>query len=1247
MNNRIFVEAKPEYQTKATLLFDELTRVLDVTTLKSVRVIALYDLFKFEDELSADTIKNVLHTELIETVLDEEVLFKELEAHPSICIESLPGQYDQRADSLQETLYLEGASREAKLSTATLYLFNEDLSDEDLKTIQNYLFNPIDTRLKDPKKLVNPMRYVDSREPEAVPSVKDFIHMTRSKLIEYRLHGGLAMELADLEFIQKYFRDVEKRNPTETEILVLDTYWSDHCRHTTFETALTSITFEKSQFQEQIQEAYDTYRALREKTNRLEKPETLMDMGTIFGRYQRQTGELADMEVSDEVNACSVKIDVDVDGKIEPWLLMFKNETHNHPTEIEPFGGASTCVGGAIRDPLSGRAFVYQAMRITGAADILQPVNETLENKLPQRKITLDAARGNSSYGNQIGSTTAFVKEFFHPGFAAKRMELGAVVGAVPENQVVRENPIPGDIVIMLGGKTGRDGVGGATGSSQVQTASSIETAGSEVQKGSPVEERKIVRLFRKPEVTKLIKKSNDFGAGGVSVAIGELADGVDVNLDVVPTKYAGLNGTELAISESQERMAVVVAASDADAFIQYCEEESIEAVKVAEVTELPRLVIRWKGQKVVDIAREFLDTNGIRKENEAVIVDSDLPSPLLLRTVVDDNEKTWVSLMKQYAHASQKGLQSKFDFSLGRSTVLAPYGGKYQMTQAESSVQKIQTMSGETNTVSIIAHGYNPYIGEWSPFHGASYAVIESVARIVATGADWTRVRLTFQEYFERLDNIPEKFGRPVAALLGSIQAQKMFNLPSIGGKDSMSGTFNDIDVPPTLVSFAVTSSQVDRILSPEFKASGEYIYLLPVAECATNTINYVEILRNFETFESVRNEYGITAASSVRQGGVAEVLATMSFGNRIGISLENIDSRDLFRPQYGAFVITTKKPLPESDRYINIGTTRSEYHVEYQDKVILGSTLEAAYTGKFESVFGDVNSIVYSKEDQSLETVKDETVNGAKLADTARVFIPVFPGTHSEYDSAKAFEKAGAEVVVKPFRMLTEAMIEESIDEMVAELEKANIFMLASGFISTDEPMNAGIATTILENAKVKQAVTEFIARGGLILGLNGGMSALVNTGLLPFGEYKKAGLTMALNQGGELISALRQMKIVNRASAWLNTVKAGDLYTVPFATQYGRLTGDQALIETLIANGQVVSQWVDGKGNAIDSEEANISGSTHNIDGLISPNGQILGLMGNVDRYESGLFINIAGNKALPIFESAVQFVTGQFN
>ncbi|WP_061866174.1 phosphoribosylformylglycinamidine synthase, partial [Streptococcus oralis] len=880
MDKRIFVEKKADFQVKSESLVRELQHNLGLSTLKSIRIVQVYDVFDLAEDLFAPAEKHIFSEQVTDHVLDEAAVQADLANYAFFAIESLPGQFDQRAASSQEALLLLGSSSDVTVNTAQLYLVNKDIDATELEAVKNYLLNPVDSRFKDITTGIAKQEFSES--DKTIPKLTFFESYTAEDFARYKAEQGMAMEVDDLLFIQDYFKSIG-RVPTETELKVLDTYWSDHCRHTTFETELKQIDFSASKFQKQLQATYDKYIAMREELGRSEKPQTLMDMATIFGRYERANGRLDDMEVSDEINACSVEIEVDVDGVKEPWLLMFKNETHNHPTEIEPFGGAATCIGGAIRDPLSGRSYVYQAMRISGAGDITAPISETRAGKLPQQVISKTAAHGYSSYGNQIGLATTYVREYFHPGFVAKRMELGAVVGAAPKGNVVREKPEAGDVIILLGGKTGRDGVGGATGSSKVQTVESVENAGAEVQKGNAIEERKIQRLFRNGDVTRLIKKSNDFGAGGVCVAIGELADGLEIDLNKVPLKYQGLNGTEIAISESQERMAVVVRPEDVDTFVAECNKENIDAVVVATVTEKPNLVMHWNGETIVDLERRFLDTNGVRVVVDAKVVDKDVKLPEERQTSADTLEADTLAVLSDLNHASQKGLQTIFDCSVGRSTVNHPLGGRYQLTPTEASVQKLPVQHGVTHTASVMAQGFNPYVAEWSPYHGAAYAVIEATARLVAAGANWSKARFSYQEYFERMDKQAERFGQPVAALLGSIEAQIQLGLPSIGGKDSMSGTFEELTVPPTLVAFGVTTADSRKVLSPEFKTASENIYYIP-GQALSAEIDFDLIKSNFAKFEGIQKAHKVTSASAVKYGGVLESLALATFGNHIG---------------------------------------------------------------------------------------------------------------------------------------------------------------------------------------------------------------------------------------------------------------------------------------------------------------------------------------------------------------------------
>ncbi|VRH50178.1 phosphoribosylformylglycinamidine synthase II (FGAM synthetase) [Streptococcus pneumoniae] len=905
MDKRIFVEKKADFQVKSESLVRELQHNLGLSSLKSIRIVQVYDVFDLAEDLFAPAEKHIFSEQVTDHVLDEVSVQADLANYAFFAIESLPGQFDQRAASSQEALLLLGSSSDVTVNTAQLYLVNKDIDVTELEAVKNYLLNPVDSRFKDITTGIAKQEFSES--DKTIPKLTFFESYTAEDFARYKAEQGMAMEVDDLLFIQDYFKSIG-RVPTETELKVLDTYWSDHCRHTTFETELKHIDFSASKFQKQLQSTYDKYIAMREELGRSEKPQTLMDMATIFGRYERANGRLDDMEVSDEINACSVEIEVDVDGVKEPWLLMFKNETHNHPTEIEPFGGAATCIGGAIRDPLSGRSYVYQAMRISGAGDITAPISETRAGKLPQQVISKTAAHGYSSYGNQIGLATTYVREYFHPGFVAKRMELGAVVGAAPKGNVVREKPEAGDVIILLGGKTGRDGVGGATGSSKVQTVESVETAGAEVQKGNAIEERKIQRLFRNGNVTRLIKKSNDFGAGGVCVAIGELADGLEIDLNKVPLKYQGLNGTEIAISESQERMAVVVRPEDVDAFVAECNKENIDAVVVATVTEKPNLVMNWNGETIVDLERRFLDTNGVRVVVDAKVVDKDVKLPEERQTSAETLESDTLTVLSDLNHASQKGLQTVFDCSVGRSTVNHPLGGRYQLTPTEASVQKLPVQHGVTHTASVIAQGFNSYVAEWSPYHGAAYAVIEATARLVAAGANWSKARFSYQEYFERMDKQAERFGQPVAALLGSIEAQIQLGLPSIGGKDSMSGTFEELTVPPTLVAFGVTTADSRKVLSPEFKAVGENIYYIP-GQALSAEIDFDLIKKNFAQFEASQADHKVTSASAVKYGGVVESLALATFGNYIGAEVTLPELKTALTAQLGGFVFTSPR--------------------------------------------------------------------------------------------------------------------------------------------------------------------------------------------------------------------------------------------------------------------------------------------------------------------------------------------------
>lgn len=1241
MDKRIFVEKKADFRVKSHSLVKELKHNLQLKTLNDLRIVQVYDVFNLAEDLFARAEKHIFSEQVTDTVLDEAAVKADLEKYAFFAIESLPGQFDQRAASSQEALLLLGSSNDVTVNTAQLYLVNKDIDANELEAVKNYLLNPVDSRFKDIT--VGIAKQDFSESDKTIPSLDFFETYTAEDFAKYKAEQGLAMEVDDLLFIQDYFKSIG-RVPTETELKVLDTYWSDHCRHTTFETELKNIDFSASKFEKQLQATYDKYIAMRDELGRTEKPQTLMDMATIFGRYERANGRLDDMEVSDEINACSVEIEVDVDGVKEPWLLMFKNETHNHPTEIEPFGGAATCIGGAIRDPLSGRSYVYQAMRISGAGDITTPIAETRAGKLPQQVISKTAAHGYSSYGNQIGLATTYVREYFHPGFVAKRMELGAVVGAAPKENVVREKPEAGDVIILLGGKTGRDGVGGATGSSKVQTVESVETAGAEVQKGNAIEERKIQRLFRNGEVTRLIKKSNDFGAGGVCVAIGELADGLEIDLDKVPLKYQGLNGTEIAISESQERMAVVVRPEDVDAFVAECNKENIDAVVVATVTEKPNLVMHWNGETIVDLERRFLDTNGVRVVVDAKVVDKDVKLPEERQTSAETLEADTLEVLADLNHASQKGLQTIFDSSVGRSTVNHPLGGRYQITPTEASVQKLPVQHGVTTTASVMAQGFNPYVAEWSPYHGAAYAVIEATARLVAAGANWSKARFSYQEYFERMDKQAERFGQPVSALLGSIEAQIQLGLPSIGGKDSMSGTFEELTVPPTLVAFGVTTADSRKVLSPEFKAAGENIYYIP-GQALAQEIDFDLIKSNFAKFEAIQADYKVTSASAVKYGGVVEALALATFGNHIGatVTLENLETA--LTAQLGGFVFTSPE---EISGVAKIGQTAADFTLTVNGVTLDGHKLDSAFQGKLEEIYP--TEFAQATELEEVPTVASDAVIKAKeTVETPVVYIPVFPGTNSEYDSAKAFEKEGAKVNLVPFVTLNEEAIVKSVDTMVDNVEKANIIFFAGGFSAADEPDgSAKFIVNILLNEKVRAAIDRFIERGGLIIGICNGFQALVKSGLLPYGNFEDASSTsptLFYNDANQHVAKMVETRIANTNSPWLAGVKVGDIHAIPVSHGEGKFVVTAEEFAELRDNGQIFTQYVDFEGKPSMDSKYNPNGSVNAIEGITSKNGQIIGKMGHSERFEDGLFQNIPGSKDQHLFASAVKYFTGK--
>lgn len=1237
MNKRIFVEKKENFQTTPENTLKALQKDLKIESLKDLRMIQVYDVLNVDEE----SLTKACQTLFMEIATDN--LYEEftLEGLNYFVIEALPGQFDQRADSARSGLLLLGASSEVEVKSSIIYVINNEVSESDKKRITDYLVNPLENQLKDMSLPIDTSLDISIKPVE---TVEGFIKMDQKALTKFHQEQNLAMNMADLLFIQDYFNKLN-RDPRITEVLILDTYWSDHCRHTTFETELKDIDYSASSIKDQIEAAFTNYQAMKNALNRNDKPMTLMEMASIEARYQKANGMLEDMEVSDEVNACSIEIDVDIDGKDEKYLLMYKNETHNHPTEIEPFGGASTCVGGAIRDPLSGRSYVFQGMRISGAGDVLQPIENTLAGKLPQKAITQQAAKGYSSYGNQIGLTTSYIKELYHDDYVAKRMELGAVVGAAPKAMVVREKPQAGDLVIMLGGATGRDGVGGATGSSKLQNENALEEAKSEVQKGNAPEERKLQRLFRNPEVSKMIKKANDFGAGGVSVAIGEIADGINIDLDALPTKYAGLNGTDLALSESQERMAVVIAAENKERFIELANQENTVAVEVAKVTDDNKMTMHWHGNVIVELDREFLDSNGIRQSISPIIKDNNGKSPFVSEFAQDDLKTSLTKMFSDKRHASQKSLASIFDNNVGRSTVLATYGGKYQTTMSEVSAQKIPVEKGFTNTVSMLAFGGNPEIGKYQPFYVGSYAIIESVARIVAAGGEYKKVRLSLQEYFEKVTDMPERFGKPVAALLGALQTQRELELPALGGKDSMSGTYNDIDVPPTVISFAITTTKTDDIVTPEFKAENEYVYAL--ISDKEEKIDYAKIKANFELVNQLQKEKKLTSATSIKEGGMAKAIMNAAFGNNIGVALENISLEDLFFPYYGGFIFTSKEELSH-DGLIILGKTQKDV-VTYNNESIEIKEILTRSEEVLEDIFPTTFTHKLTNEPKAIKAFAkgklEKVTYSGQAIEKPVAYVPVFPGTNSEYDVAKGLAKAGCETIILPFVDLDEKHIQDSIDIMVENLDKANIFAISGGFSAGDEPDGSGkYIVNILLNKKVSEAIERFLARDGLIIGICNGFQALIKSGLLPYGKIGQLSEdmpTLFLNERGNHVSSFVKTKTYNNNSPWLSKVEDGTINTIAISHGEGRFMAEEKIIEDLFKNGQIITQYVDENDQPSMDYRYNPNGSWYAIEGMTSPDGKILGKMGHTERYEEGCFKNLIGNKEQRIFESAVAY------
>lgn len=1245
-NYRIFVEKYPEFQVEAGSLKAELNENLQLD-LQSLRLLNVYDLFGFTPELLEKSRYSVFGEIVTDNVSDE----CDLTGTKYIAVEYLPGQFDQRAASAVDCVHLIDPKADVHIKSSKLIVLSADVDEQTIAKIKHYYINAVESREKDLSKLTD----TEHAAVKPVPVLEGFVNMKEEDLEPFCRKMGLAMNADDLREVVKYFTE-EGRDPNETELRILDTYWSDHCRHTTFTTELEEIGVEESFMKEEIDGTLNLYLKMRKELGRENKGLNLMDMATIGGRYLRKAGLLDDMEVSEENNACSIYVDVDVDGKLEKWLLMFKNETHNHPTEIEPFGGAATCLGGAIRDPLSGRSYVYQAMRVTGAGDIYKPVSETLQGKLPQCVITKKAAHGYSSYGNQIGLATTHVREIYDEGYLAKRLEVGAVVGAVKADKVRRESPVPGDVVLLLGGRTGRDGIGGATGSSKEHTEESLETCGSEVQKGNAPEERKLQRLFRRPEVTKLIKKSNDFGAGGVSVAIGELTDGLDIYLDRVPVKYNGLNATELAISESQERMSVVVEAKDEKQFMEYCHSENIEVTHVADVTDTERMRMFYGDKVVADLQRKFIDSAGAKHYAKAEIAAVEEKNPFRRKVEGESLKEKMVNNLSDPNVVSQKGLIEMFDSTIGRSTVLMPYGGELQLTETQVSVQKLPT-DGYTNTASMMAFGFNPVISKWSPYHGAAYSMVEACAKVVAAGAHYEKMRFSCQEYFERMTHCPQVWGKPMSALLGSLKMQIEFGLPSIGGKDSMSGTFEHINVPPTLISFGVTTVNAEKVISPELKWEGNRLYLVKHTPLKNYMPDVEQLKKNWKFVEEQIESGNAVSGWAVGFGGVAEGLCKMSFGNAFGVDV-NLPENELFDYSYGSIILETESDIDfENAQFIGIVTSGIDGSLRVNGKNISIDALQNSAFEKFEKVYPAT-----SKPDmkrllpKGMEGVKpfkakkiDLKYKGEKIAEPV-AYLPVFPGTNCDYDTAKAFRKAGAKVKMSVFRNLTEQDVFDSIDEMKRNIDECQILAFCGGFSAGDEPDGSGkFIANVLNNEKIAAAIEALIARGGLILGICNGFQALVKSGLLPYGHLgcvTKDSPTLFRNDINRHISQMAFTRVASVNSPWLSGMNIGDVYAIPVSHGEGKFVVNEQLAKELFENGQVAFQYAEPIDEAVSmASPSNPNGSYYAIEGIISKNGQILGKMGHSERYETNLFKNIAANLEQPLFDNAVRYFRGE--
>ncbi|EML6500049.1 phosphoribosylformylglycinamidine synthase [Clostridioides difficile] len=1257
MVRRVLVEKREGFDLEAKALKKDLVESLHIDNIENLRILNRYDVEGISEEVYENAAKTIFSEPNLDVVYYEEI--PKLNDERVFAIEFLPGQYDQRGDWAAQCVQIVNQGIRPAINTAKVYILSGKITDEEFSKIKDYCINPVDSReasLEKPETLK-----METEIPTIVEVLDGFIDLDEDGLRTFVSEKGLAMTLGDLQHVQKYFKDTEKRNPTITEIKVLDTYWSDHCRHTTFMTEIENVKIEDGKFNDIVKEAYQMYLNSRDNVyvNR-HKDICLMDIATVAVKELKKNGKLNDLDESEEINACSINVDVEVDGKMEKYLVMFKNETHNHPTEIEPFGGAATCLGGAIRDPLSGRSYVYQAMRVTGSADPRTTLEDTLPGKLMQRKITTEAAHGYSSYGNQIGLTTGQVAEVYDENFVAKRMEIGAVIAAAPKENVVRERPEAGDVIVLLGGKTGRDGCGGATGSSKEHSEESILTCSAEVQKGDAPNERKIQRFFRNKEVAQMIKRCNDFGAGGVCVAIGEIADSLDINLDLVPKKYDGLDGTELAISESQERMAVAIKKENKDKFIQLAVEENLEATHVATVTDTGYLRMFWNGKAIVDINREFLDTNGVKQTTDVHVTKVDEENTFFSSNEIVKDVKCasmkdkFTKVLSDLNVCSQKGLVEMFDNTIGGNTVLMPFGGKYQATPTQGMVAKIPVLGGETNTSTIMTYGYNPKVGKWSPFHGALYAVVESVCKLVAIGGNYSTTRLTFQEYFEKLGNNPEKWGKPFSALLGAFYAQSKFEIPAIGGKDSMSGTFKDIEVPPTLVSFAVDTVDAKKVVSPEFKKSDSKVVMLCVNKAENDVIDFEELKKNLDKVRELIHGNKILSTYALGFAGVGEAISKMAFGNKIGFKFSEeaekafIDEK-LFEASYGNIVLELANDdlsILDGYNYIVLGSTAKEASIFIKGEELSLDELYKAHCSTLEPIFPTKTEEVKSK----IETISYISQGEAKKSSlsiaTPRVFIPAFPGTNCEYDSARAFERAGANANIRVFKNLTYKDIEDSIDTIVNEIKSSQIIMLPGGFSAGDEPDGSGkFIATVFRNPRVQEAINEFLTqKDGLMLGICNGFQVLIKLGLVPYGEIRvqsENAPTLTYNNIGRHQAKIARTRISSNKSPWLAQTNVGDIHNIAISHGEGKFVASEEVMRELIANGQVATQYVDFNNEATYDIEFNPNGSFYAVEGITSADGRVFGKMGHSERIGEEVYKNIIGEKDQKIFESGVKY------